>query len=300
MRTGHLFAGVGGGILADLILGHTPIFAVEMEKYRCEILRKFPNLHVHCGDIREWDPGQWAGRVDCISAGFPCQDISVAGTGKGLKGTRSGLFWEVMRTIDAILPLFVFLENSPAIRTRGRRTVIAELVARGYSWRDGVYRASHLGAPHRRDRWFLLAANADGMRQLQRQGSKPNERGRGSDSSQQTTSNPVQGVQSPQKAPRSEEHGRNRGDSQQTIANPNETRCEGRWFSGKQAKEAGSQKGKPARGTETPAWLPIISHVGRMVHGVPDWTHIKGASIRGLGDAQIPLQAAYAFKDLSR
>ena len=80
MRTLHLFAGIGGGLLADLILGHEPVCAVEIDPYCCAVLRDrrgegwFPDLHVHEGDVRLWDPSPWAGGVDCIAAGFPCQD----------------------------------------------------------------------------------------------------------------------------------------------------------------------------------------------------------------------------------
>lgn len=167
MRTGHLFAGGGGGLYADLILGHTPVFAVEWDAYACAVLRSraadgwFPGLRVHEGDVRLWDPSEYAGAVDCIHAGFPCQDISAAGKGAGITGERSGLYVEVMRAIDAIRPAWVMLENSPLIRTRGRHVVIADLVARGYSWRDGILSAANVGAPHKRDRWWCLARRAD-------------------------------------------------------------------------------------------------------------------------------------------
>lgn len=126
MRTMHLFAGIGGGLLADVILGHSPILAVETNPYCCQVLRErvedgwFAGMHVHEGDIREFDFSIWNGRVDQISAGFPCQDISAAGRGIGIAGERSGLVSEVWRAIDAIRPKFVFLENSPRINTRGR------------------------------------------------------------------------------------------------------------------------------------------------------------------------------------
>ena len=176
MRTAHLFSGSGGGILADLILGHTPVLAIEWEESCCNSLRDradegwLPSLHVHHGDIREFNFSEWRGRVDCIAAGFPCQDISSAGPGGGVeKGKRSGLVSEVFRAIDVVQPGVVFLENSPRIRTRGRHIVIAELVARGYSWKDGRIAASDVGAPHKRERWFCIAANTDGMRQLEQE-----------------------------------------------------------------------------------------------------------------------------------
>jgi len=163
-RTMHLFAGIGGGLLADLILGHTPIIAVEWEHYACKVLRErakegwFPSLSVWEGDVRLFDPSEYAGVVDCIHAGFPCQDISVAGKQAGLsEGTRSGLYREVLRIACIVKPRQIFLENVSAILSNGLGTVLADLAAMGYDSRWLCIRASDVGAPHHRDRWFLLA-----------------------------------------------------------------------------------------------------------------------------------------------
>ena len=179
MRTMHMFAGAGGGLLADRILGHTPTVAIEWDAHACAVLRDrtadgwFPELEVVAADVRTVDFSRWAGRLDCIAAGFPCQDISSAGSGAGIDGERSGLVWQVFRAIDAVRPAFVWLENSPRIRTKGRDRIIAALVARGYAWRDGVLGAADVGASHQRDRWWCLAADADGLRQLQPPGVIP-------------------------------------------------------------------------------------------------------------------------------
>lgn len=123
MQTMHLFAGGGGGLLADLILGHTPIVAVEWDGYACQVLREraaegwFPGLHVWEGDVRMFDPSEYAGKVDCIHAGFPCQPFSVAGKRKGSTDERGELFSEVVRCIEAIRPKYVFLENVPGLLT---------------------------------------------------------------------------------------------------------------------------------------------------------------------------------------
>ena len=181
MRTLHIFAGAGGGLLADLILGHEPVAAIEWNPYACQVLRDrtadgwFPGLEVVEADVRTIDFRQWAGRVDCISAGFPCQDISSAGRGAGIEGSRSGLYREVIRAIDDVRPQFVWLENSPNIRTRGRHIVIADLVARGYAWRDGQLAAADVGAGHVRNRWWCIAADADGLRKLESKGRIPDE-----------------------------------------------------------------------------------------------------------------------------
>jgi DNA (cytosine-5)-methyltransferase 1 len=98
--------------------------------------------------------------VDIIFGGFPCQDLSCAGRGAGLAGERSGLFFEIMRLAGELRPRFVFLENVPAIRTRGAAAVGAELARLGYDCRWDHLSAYDMGAPHLRDRWFCLAHNA--------------------------------------------------------------------------------------------------------------------------------------------
>ncbi len=108
--------------------------------------------------------------VDIIYGGFPCQDISVAGNGAGLAGERSGLVFEVFRLIRELEPAFVFLENVPAIRTRGAERVVKELASLGYDCRWDVLSAYDVGAPHRRDRWWLLAANTERLAVWDEQG----------------------------------------------------------------------------------------------------------------------------------
>ena len=95
--------------------------------------------------------------IDIIYGGFPCQDISIAGIGKGLAGQRSGLFFEIIRLLRETRPRFLFLENVPAITTRGGIEVIKEVAALGYDCRWCVISASSIGALHKRDRWFMLA-----------------------------------------------------------------------------------------------------------------------------------------------
>jgi DNA (cytosine-5)-methyltransferase 1 len=113
-------------------------------------------------DVRSLDGRPWRGVVDIIYGGFPCQDISCAGAGAGLAGKRSGLFFEIMRLADEIEPSFLFFENVPAIRTRGLDRVLTELASRGYDCRWRMLSAQEVGAPHIRNRWFLLAAHANG------------------------------------------------------------------------------------------------------------------------------------------
>lgn len=170
MRTGHLFAGAGGGLYADLILGHEPVLAVEWDDHAAACLQQreregwWPGLHVHQGDVQLFDFTPWAGRVDSIHAGWPCQDISVAGNGAGIDGERSGLWREVKRAATEARPGELFLENSPAIVNNGLDRVAADLSELGYVYRWCLLPAASVGAVHLRLRWWCLARRADANR----------------------------------------------------------------------------------------------------------------------------------------
>lgn len=100
---------------------------------------------------------QVIGPLDSIMGGFPCQDISLAGKGAGLDGHRSGLFFEISRLAEISKVPFLFLENVPAIRTRGLNIVAQELDRIGYDTRWCIVAAYDVGAPHLRERWFCWA-----------------------------------------------------------------------------------------------------------------------------------------------
>lgn len=161
----HLFAGAGGGVLGGMLLGHTPICAVEIDPYcrktmlqrqRDGILPWFPVWD----DIRTFDGTPWRGAVDVVCGGFPCQDISVAGKGAGIEGERSGLWSEMARVIGEVRPRFAFVENSPALVSRGLGRVLGDLSEVGFDARWGVVGAGHAGAFHARERLWILASDA--------------------------------------------------------------------------------------------------------------------------------------------
>lgn len=161
-----LFAGAGGGILGGSLCGFHTIAACEIEEYprrvllarqRDGMLPAFPIWD----DVRTFDGRPWRGVVDVVSGGFPCQDISSAGRGVGIAGSRSGLWFEMLRIIGEVRPSFVFAENSPHLRTRGLGVVIEGLAGLGYDVRWCVLGAWHAGAPHKRDRMWVYARLAD-------------------------------------------------------------------------------------------------------------------------------------------
>lgn len=170
MRELGLFAGAGGGLLASRLLGWDTICAVEIDPHCQRVLRQrqldgcldaFPIWD----DIRTFDGRPWAGCIDVVSGGFPCQDISSAGSRRGLDGDRSGLWFEMLRVIGECEPAFVFAENSPDLRTRGLATVLEGLAGLGFDACWGVLGAHHVGAPHKRHRMWIVAANPDRRRE---------------------------------------------------------------------------------------------------------------------------------------
>jgi len=166
MRELALFAGAGGGILGGRLLGWRTVCAVEAAAYprrvllarqRDGILDPFPIWD----DVRTFDGHPWRGHVDVISGGFPCQDISQAGKGAGITGKKSGLWSEMARIIGEVRPSAVFVENSPFLVRRGLNVVLGDLASMGYDAGWCVLGARHVGAPHKRDRLWLMARDAD-------------------------------------------------------------------------------------------------------------------------------------------
>jgi DNA (cytosine-5)-methyltransferase 1 len=167
-----LFAGAGGGILGGTLLGWRTVCAVEINEYARKVLlarqddgclEPFPVWD----DVTTFDGKPWAGLVDVVSGGFPCQDISQAGTTNGLKGLdgeRSGLWSEMRRIIHEVRPRFVLVENSPMLTIRGLGVVLGELATMGFDAALGVFSAADVGARHERERiWIVAKSNQVGL-----------------------------------------------------------------------------------------------------------------------------------------
>lgn len=160
MRVGDLFSGIGGFSLAARWVGWETAWFSEIDPYASAVLKHhWPNVPNH-GDITQIDFTR-VEPVEVLCGGFPCQDISVAGRQwgprKGLDGARSGLWVEYRRAIRDIRPNYVVLENSPELLRLGINRVLGDLAALGYDaeW-DCVPRYA-VGAPHRRDRFWMVA-----------------------------------------------------------------------------------------------------------------------------------------------
>jgi DNA (cytosine-5)-methyltransferase 1 len=182
MNVLDLFSGIGGFSLGLERAGMRTVAFVEIDPYCQAVLRKhWPDVPVY-GDVRElavdegWlvsnadkrcEPAQeqlCAGRqriradcIDVIAGGFPCQDISVAGKGAGIGGERSGLWSEYARIIGEVRPRYVIVENVAALLGRGLDRVLGDLAALGFDAEWHCIPASAVGAPHRRDRVWIVA-----------------------------------------------------------------------------------------------------------------------------------------------
>jgi DNA (cytosine-5)-methyltransferase 1 len=159
-----LFAGAGGGILGGKLLGWRTVCAVEWEAYPASVLCARQNDGLLppfpiWDDVQTFDGKPWRGIVDVISGGFPCQDISAAGKGAGIDGERSGMWGEMARIIHEVRPRFVFVENSPILTSRGLGRVLGDLASMGFNAKWGVLGAADVGANHQRDRIWIVGTN---------------------------------------------------------------------------------------------------------------------------------------------
>ncbi len=154
MRVLDLFSGIGGFSLGLERAGMRTVAFCEINPERRRVLRKhWPDVPIH-EDVRRL-PANFV--VDLVTAGFPCQDISLAGDGAGLAGMRSRLFWRIIRTAGLVGWPRLLLENVAALLGRGMGTVLGALAQVGYDTEWDCIPASAVGAPHVRDRVWISA-----------------------------------------------------------------------------------------------------------------------------------------------
>ncbi|HEY1119916.1 MAG TPA: DNA cytosine methyltransferase [Acidimicrobiales bacterium] len=278
MRIGSLFAGIGGLELGleRAGVGHT-VWQVEKDDYCRRVLsRHWPDA-VRYEDVTtvDWSTVE---PVEVLCGGFPCQDISLAGKGAGLAGERSGLWREYLRAIRALRPRFVVVENVAALLARGLGDVLADLAASGYDTEWDCIPAAAVGAPHRRDRLFVLA-DADGGRVYRRDADGGDGRAipaegqqrlvRGSGRSEGAVAHAAsEGLEGTGLPGRPAIHRATLGDPEHIRRN--------RW-----SGEFGSGWW---REPSDPGWWATEPDVGRVAHGVPS----RVDRLRALGNAVVP------------
>jgi DNA (cytosine-5)-methyltransferase 1 len=162
LKIGSLFSGIGGLELGLewAGLGHT-VWQVESDEFcRGVLARHWPGVKQY-NDVRTVGASNLES-VDLICGGFPCQDISNAGKGAGLSGARSGLWWEFARILEEVKPPWVVIENVASGANRWVDAVRRELERLGYKSFPIPLSARAVGAPHRRARVFIIAADPNG------------------------------------------------------------------------------------------------------------------------------------------
>ena len=178
MRALSLFSGIGGLDLAAHAAGIETVALCEIEPFAVQVFeRRFPAVENH-GDITRFTnrtlrelggspfhrfkcPADYNGTIDVVHGGFPCQDLSVAGKQRGLSGERSGLWYEMLRVISELRPAYVVAENVRGACNLALPTVVSGLEGEGYEVRASVVPASAFGAPHKRERLFVLGVRRD-------------------------------------------------------------------------------------------------------------------------------------------
>lgn len=179
MKALSLFSGIG---LHDLGLeraGWEIAAQVEIDPWCREVLVKHWPSVPRWEDVRDVTAESLSGlgRIELVTGGFPCQDISSAGRGLGIKrGERSSLWSQMLRIIKLVLPTFVLAENVPALFSRGIDTVLADLEEAGYAAWPVVVGAWAVGAPHRRDRVWIVGCRVAGTEGQRLEGWEAGER----------------------------------------------------------------------------------------------------------------------------
>ena len=259
-----------------------PVMYCEIDRYAQAVLHsrmqenKLPKAEVW-NDVTTLK-GKDLPRIDIIYGGFPCQDISVAGNGEGLEGKRSGLFFEIIRLTKECEPRFVFLENVPAIRTRGLDRVLQEFTKIGYDCRWTMLSAADVGANHKRQRWFLLAhSNRNEHRKEKRESIGVQKEISRINRTQDSTTRELGRTSNNECGQASKEH----------VSNANVKRLE------RQRKES-FRISKKLDNISDKSWWKVEPSVGRVVNELP----YRMDRIKCLGNAVVPLQAKTAFERL--
>lgn len=156
-----LFAGIGGGILGGKLCGFKTICYVEINKFCQQVIRQrikdgiFEDAPIW-DDIKTFDGKSWAGYVDIITAGFPCQPFSISGKGLAEKSEKN-LWPDTYRIIKEVSPQWIFLENVPALLTKDYfGKILIDLASEGYTCQWECLSAKNIGAKHERNRLWVI------------------------------------------------------------------------------------------------------------------------------------------------
>ncbi len=274
LRELALFAGAGGGLLATThLLGWRTVAAVEIDPYRREVLLRrqrdgLLDLFPIWDDIRTFDGTEFRGRIDVVTAGFPCQPFSIAGKQRGETDERN-LWPETIRVVREVRPRYVFLENVPGLLAGSHGyfgRVLGELAEAGFDAEWIVLGADDVGAPHRRKRLWILATNSEC-------GGNVDERG--------------------------DAQGEGHQKKTALARTPNVADSDGAGLEGRERRIMPERTGQqPARASDSfncGDWWHTEPNVGRVADGVAHRVDRLGA----IGDGQVPQVTALAWHILT-
>jgi DNA (cytosine-5)-methyltransferase 1 len=294
LRVLDLFSGIGGfAIGLEKTNGFQTVAFCEMDPFCHQVLKKhWPETPIY-DDVKTLTQERLQAdgiTVDVICGGFPCQDISAAGRGAGLAGERSGLWFEFHRLIKEIKPRYAIIENVSALRSRGLDKVLWSLAEIGYDAEWHCIPASSIGAPHQRDRIWIMAypqcrgqqegnvcfKRSDG-RALSKGETVVSPESNTPSSSLADTSRVQQHVSKNDTEVSGASSSKFRdGSSTYNVADANGAQREGRCLSSRVFEKYANSSSN--------GWWETEPNVGRVAYGVPVWAH----RLRVLGNAVVP------------
>jgi DNA (cytosine-5)-methyltransferase 1 len=283
LRVGSLFAGIGGFDLGFERAGMQTVWQVEQNPYcRAVLAQHFPDAErfedVCDVGAAELEP------VDVICGGFPCQDISLAGKGAGLDGARSGLWSEYARIVRELEPRWVVVENVSALLGRGLDRVLRDLAEIGYDAEWDCLPASAFGAPHQRDRLWIVAYPGGSGRISREPGlpawqsdSEGRRRGVADADEERRHGWSSEGIAAGDSRPPTSLRPAKRGGPRGDLQDPDERALQPWRIGGRAAQTGGAE------------WWSVEPPVGRVAHGVPN----RLDRLAALGNALVPQIAEF-------
>lgn len=281
MTFGSLFAGIGGIDLGLERAGMVCRWQSEIDPYACQVLAKhwpdIPNL----GDIRDID---WTRveRTDLVAGGYPCQPFSEAGARRGAEDPRHlwPLFADCLRVVR---PRYALLENVPGHLSLGFGRVLGDLAEIGYDAEWDCIPAASVGAPHLRDRVFVIATSRDGLDA--NRDSQPRLPEHGTTRSWPSPMADPDYSRSTERRPESDWRSELRS-GRENVADADRTGLQGRWHEGTTTD----------RGSESRRFWESEPGVGRVAHGIPH----RVDRLRALGNAVVPQVAEHVGRIILR
>ena len=267
MKVLDLFAGIGGFTLGLERAGFETVAFCEIEPYAQKVLKKnWPDVPIY-EDVRTITADRLLRdgiKPDIITGGFPCQDLSVAGLQGGIDAERSGLWADCARLLGELRPKYAIFENVTALLSRPDwfQRVLWDIHAVGYDAEWHCIPASHVGAPHQRDRIWIVAY--------------PRHRTRGN----------TESIIGRQDAPRRQwaKDSNATGRPSKDVANPDSKRRRGRNTSRENAEDAWQPSIITRDDARRMGAWDIEPDVGRLANGIPNRSH----RLKCLGNAVVP------------